>query len=72
MSIGPVQLLVIGFDEPQFSGAIREELERLREHDVVRLVDVLLVHKHEASESPTDSSTICTSRRKKSARSQEP
>jgi uncharacterized membrane protein len=47
MSIGPVQLLVIGFDDPQFGGAIREELNRLREHDVARLVDLIVVRKHE-------------------------
>jgi uncharacterized membrane protein len=47
MSIGPVQLLVIGFDEPQFTGAIREELDRLREHDVVRLIDLMVVRKHD-------------------------
>jgi uncharacterized membrane protein len=45
--IGPVQLLVIGFDEPQFRGAIREELERLRENDVIRLIDLVVVHKHD-------------------------
>ncbi|MFL5917756.1 MAG: hypothetical protein ACJ74X_03435 [Gaiellaceae bacterium] len=45
MSFGPVQILVIGFDEPQFTGAIRAELERLREHDVVRLIDLIVVRK---------------------------
>ena len=30
MAIGPVQMLVIGFDEPNFTGAIRDELARLR------------------------------------------
>lgn len=46
MATGPVQILVIGFDKPEFSGAIREELERLREQDVVRLVDMIVVHKN--------------------------
>jgi len=45
MAMGPVQILVIGFDEPNFTGKIRAELDRLREHDVVRLVDLLVVHK---------------------------
>jgi uncharacterized membrane protein len=42
---GPVQILVIGFEGGRFSGAILEELRRLREHDVVRLVDLLFVTK---------------------------
>jgi uncharacterized membrane protein len=45
MAFGPVQILVIGFDEPEFKGDIRAELDRLRESDVVRLVDVLVVRK---------------------------
>lgn len=46
MTTGPVQILVIGFDQPEFRGAIRDELERLREQDVVRLVDLLVVRKN--------------------------
>lgn len=48
MSIGPVQILVIGFDDPKFTGEILEELNRLKENDVIRLVDLLVVHKDEA------------------------
>lgn len=44
---GPVQVLVVGFEQPSFSGAVIEELGRLREAGVVRLVDVLLVHRLE-------------------------
>ncbi len=40
---GPVQVLVVGFDHPSFSGEVLAELARLREAGVVRLVDVLLV-----------------------------
>lgn len=43
--MGPVQLLVIGFDDPVFDGSIMAEVERLRENDVVRLIDVVLVRK---------------------------
>jgi len=43
--MGPVQLLVIGFDDPEFDGSIMAEVERLRENDVVRLIDVVLVRK---------------------------
>jgi uncharacterized membrane protein len=45
MTLGPIQLLVIGFEDPEFKGAIRAELDRLREHDVVRLVDALVLAK---------------------------
>ena len=45
MSLGPVQLLVIGFDRPDFSGEVLAEFERLRESDAVRVIDLLVVHK---------------------------
>ena len=45
MTLGPVQLLVLGFDDPQFKGEIRAELERLGELDIVRLVDMIMVRK---------------------------
>ena len=44
---GPVQVLVLGFEEPSFSGEVLAELTRLREQGVVRLVDVLLVERSE-------------------------
>jgi uncharacterized membrane protein len=46
MPIGPVQLLVISFDKPDFSGEILEELKRLRENEVIRLIDALAVQKN--------------------------
>jgi uncharacterized membrane protein len=45
MAIGPVQLLVLGFDKPDFHGEIIEELEKLRESDTVKVIDALAVHK---------------------------
>ena len=45
MAIGPVQLIVLGFDHPKFHGEIIAELERLRESDTVRVIDALAVHK---------------------------
>jgi hypothetical protein len=47
MTLGPVQLLVVGFLGDEDSGQIRAELDRLREQDVVRLVDLVVVRKHE-------------------------
>src|SRR4051812_11002132 len=45
MAIGPVQLIVLGFDHPEFHGEIIAELERLRDSGTVRVVDALAVHK---------------------------
>ena len=45
MAIGPVQLIVLGFEHPEFHGEIIEELEKLRASDTVRVVDALAVHK---------------------------
>jgi uncharacterized membrane protein len=45
MAIGPVQLVVLGFEHPEFHGEIIAELERLRESDTVRVIDALAVHK---------------------------
>jgi uncharacterized membrane protein len=45
MAIGPVQLIVLGFDHPDFRGEIIAELERLRESDTVRVIDSLAVYK---------------------------
>jgi uncharacterized membrane protein len=45
MAIGPVQLIVLGFDHPDFQGEIIKELERLRESDTVKVIDALAVYK---------------------------
>jgi uncharacterized membrane protein len=50
MTFGPVQMLVVGFDTDEFTGAIREELKRLKEQDVVRVIDLLAVRKSEDGE----------------------
>ena len=47
MTLGPVQLLIVGFDEGDFQGQILAELDRLRALEVVRLVDAVLVHRTE-------------------------
>jgi len=45
MAIGPVQLLVLGFDAPEFHGEIIAELEKLSESGSVKVIDALAVHK---------------------------
>ena len=45
MAIGPVQLIVLGFSNPQAHGVIADELKRLRDSNMVRVVDALVVVK---------------------------
>jgi uncharacterized membrane protein len=53
MAIGPVQLLVLGFKDPDFQGEIREELDRLRDNDLIRVIDALGVRKDADGEVQT-------------------
>jgi uncharacterized membrane protein len=50
VAIGPVQLIVLGFKQPDFHGEIIAELERLRASDAVRVIDALAVYKDAAGE----------------------
>jgi uncharacterized membrane protein len=45
MAIGPVQLIVLGFSEPDFQGEVIAELDKLRESDTIKVIDALGVHK---------------------------
>lgn len=45
MAIGPVQLIVLGFNHPDFHGEVIAELERLRASDTVRVIDAMAVYK---------------------------
>jgi uncharacterized membrane protein len=45
MAIGPVQMIVLGFQHPNFHGEVIAELERLRKSDTVRVIDALAVYK---------------------------
>jgi uncharacterized membrane protein len=47
MSIGPVQMLMLGFEDPKFTGEGLRELERLKEADIIRLIDLLAIWKDE-------------------------
>ena len=46
-ALGPVQLLVVGFEHGRFEGKVAAELHRLRDSDVIRVIDLLLVTKHD-------------------------
>jgi uncharacterized membrane protein len=50
MAIGPVQLIVLGFKDPDFHGEVIAELERLRESGTVRVIDALAVYKDSEGE----------------------
>ena len=50
MAIGPVQLIVLGFNHPDFHGEVIAELERLRESGTVRVIDALAVYKDPVGE----------------------
>jgi uncharacterized membrane protein len=45
VALGPVQLLVIGLPDAEPHTGIREELEWLRENEIIRLIDLLVVRK---------------------------
>jgi uncharacterized membrane protein len=47
---GPVQMLVVGFDDANFQGEILPELRRLRERDVIRLIDLVVGEKDAAGD----------------------
>jgi len=46
---GPMQLLVIVFDNPNFHGQIRRELESVMNKGMIRLIDLLFIWKDEAA-----------------------
>jgi uncharacterized membrane protein len=50
MTIGPVQLLVVGFGSAEPKPELRAELAKLRENPAIRLIDLLHVRKHENGE----------------------
>ena len=50
MELGPVQLLVIGFDHADFRGEIAAELVRLSDAGLVRVIDALIVSKDDDGE----------------------
>jgi hypothetical protein len=45
VTLGPVQLIVLGFTNPAFRGEIAAELARLGKSDTMRVIDSLVVYK---------------------------
>jgi len=51
MAFGPVQVLVLGFGpDAEFKGEALAELRKLRENNIVRVIDLLFVTKDESGE----------------------
>jgi len=45
MTLGPVQLLIVGFEHPNLHGEIRAVLTDLRENDTIRVIDAVVIVK---------------------------
>lgn len=58
MTFGPVQMLVVGFTGTEFTGEIMAELKRLKEADIVRLVDMIVVRKQEGQVETVQTSDL--------------
>lgn len=43
--LGPVEMMVVEFDGYRFKGELWPELERLKENDIIRLIDLLVIRK---------------------------
>jgi hypothetical protein len=50
MALGTLEYLVIGFHHPEFNGAIADEIERVIDAGIVRLVDEAVVRKSAAGD----------------------
>lgn len=50
MSLGPIELLVVKFPGNQFRGEIIPELKELVEGGIIRIVDILFLHKGAAGQ----------------------
>jgi uncharacterized membrane protein len=48
--MGPVQMLVLGFEGDHFTGEILPELDRLKDAELIRMIDLLFVRKDAAGE----------------------
>ena len=48
--VGPIQIVVLGFEDLKFEGDILPELQRLSDLDVIRLIDMVIVAKSDGGE----------------------
>ena len=71
MAIGPVQLIVLGFNHPDFHGEVIAELERLRASGTVRVIDSIVVYKDADGELEVEHLSNLTEQRGDRARQQD-
>ena len=45
MAYGPLHLIVLGFDKPNFEGWVADELEFFRDSGIIRLIDATAIYK---------------------------
>ena len=50
MTLGALEYIVVGFDHPDFKGAIADEIGRVIDAGIVRLVDAVVVRKDAAGD----------------------
>ncbi len=50
MTLGALEYIVVGFDHPDFKGKIADEIGRVIDAGIVRLVDAVVVHKDAAGD----------------------
>jgi len=47
MELGPVDVVIMGFDEPKFDGSVLEELEKRAGEGTIRVLDAMVIVKGE-------------------------
>jgi hypothetical protein len=53
MELGPVDVVIIAYGEPQFDGSVLDELQRLAGEGTIRVLDAMVVMKGEEGEITT-------------------
>ncbi len=51
MTLGPLEYLVVGFQGNRFDGSIADEIGRVVDSGIIRLVDVVFIHKDETGDA---------------------
>lgn len=51
--IGPLQFIAVEFDKPEFKGELNDELQKLRDENLIRIVDGAVIYKDETGKVAT-------------------
>ena len=60
MSLGPLQVMIVNFEDTNFTGEIEAELIRLEETGTLRVLDVIFVAKSAKARSKSSGPVIST------------